>query len=69
MGLTFMENHRVEVSIARMEERLENILTKVNESATKIQSLEEFKWKLLGAAAVIGSISGLLGKFVAHLIS
>lgn len=58
---------QIEVAVARIEERLEHLLKTAEDSASRIKILEEFKWKLLGAATVIGSVSGVLGKFLAQM--
>ena len=73
-GESMGKGESLEVAVARIEERqasfgdkLDTIIEMVSKDSGRIESLEQFKWKLLGAATVIGGVSGLIGKLASHI--
>lgn len=54
----------VEVQLAVMNAKLDLLLAGKDDHETRLRSLEQFKWVVVGAAAIFGGSAGAISQYI-----
>ena len=56
-----MEQESIKVEFAKINLKLDQLIANSSDYEARLRVLEQFKWKLMGAAAALGGVAGYLG--------